>query len=290
MLRKNKPYILILPALIVISLLLFGGLFQGFLQSVGLTSIIDVSRFSINSYNELFKSNEFWKSFFLTFRIAVISTSISALSGMFVIFCMFIIRSGKRANKSLIIQRLFQIPMLFPYLVAAYLIFLMFTQSGWISRILFRTGVIDNMSAFPILTNEPFGWGIIIAYVWKTSPFVVLMLYPVILQIQKSWLEVGRVFGANRLNFFKEIVFPLLISPWKTASFIIFAYTFSAFEIPFLLGVTYPKVLSVYSYQMYINGTLADRPMALAVNIIITFFIGIFGLIIYKLGKKEGIE
>lgn len=285
--KKNKPYILVLPSLIIVTILFFGGLFSGLLQSLGLTSIGDVSRFSFLSYKELFKSNEFWSSFLLTLKISTISTVISGVLGMFIILCLFIIRSSEKGSKALVFQRFFQIPMLFPYLVAAYIVFLMFTQSGWVSRILFNIGIIKDMNSFPILINDEFGWGIIISYVWKTSPFVVLMLYPVIFRVENAWIEVGRVFGANRLKFFKEVVLLLLISPWKMSCFIIFAYTFSAFEIPFLLGVTYPKTLSVYSYEMYVYGYLADRPKALAVNIILLLVIAIFGLIFYKMGRKK---
>jgi putative spermidine/putrescine transport system permease protein len=285
--KKNKPYILVLPSLIFIIILFFGGLFSGLLQSVGLTSIGDVSQFSFLFYKELFKSNEFWSSFFLTLKISIVSTIVSGFLGMFIIFCIFIIRSGERGEKAQTFQRFFQIPMLFPYLVAAYIIFLMFTQSGWVSRILFNIGIINDMNEFPILINDEFGWGIIISYIWKTSPFVVLMVYPGVLKVEESWIEVGRVFGANRFKFFKNVVLSLLITPWKMACFIIFAYTFSAFEIPFLLGVTYPKTLSVYSYQMYIYGDLVERPKALAVNIIILLVIGIFGFIFCKVGRKK---
>ncbi|WZL73347.1 ABC transporter permease subunit [Clostridiaceae bacterium 35-E11] len=285
--QKNKPYILIFPALVTIVGLFAGGFFEGFLQSIGLTSFMGVSRFSLYAYKKLLNTSEFWDAFLLTLRIALIATGISAAIGMLVVFCLFWMQSEKKGSKALLWQRFFQIPMLFPYLIAAYLIFLMCVQSGWISRIFFHLGLIKKMEDFPILVHDSFGWGIIIAYVWKTAPFMVLMLYPALMKVKFSWIELGYVFGANRLKFFVEVVFPLLAPVWKMTSFIVFSYTFLAFEIPFLLGVTYPKVLSVYAYQIYMNGDLIDRPMAMAVNVLIILCIAVLGGICYILDSKR---
>lgn len=285
--EKSKPYMLITPALVVIVGLFAGGLVEGFLQSIGLTSFMDSGPLTLYFYKKLLQSHEFWDSLFLTLRIALIATGISAAIGMVVIFCLFWVRSEKKGDQALLWQRFFQIPMLFPYLVAAYLIFFMFIQSGWISSVFFSLGLIHEMGDFPVLVHDSFGWGMIIAYVWKTAPFMVLMLYPVLLQVRGSWVEVGHVFGANRFKFFIEVVVPLLLQPWKMTSFIIFSYTFLAFEVPFLLGVTYPKVLSVYAYQIYMNGDLVDRPTAMAINVLIILAIAVAGGICYILDSER---
>lgn len=268
---KSKPYLLIFPALMFVIFLFFGGILEGLMQSVGLNGL--GNSFTLKFYQQIITSKEFWESFFLTARISVISTMISSFLGMGMIFFLFLMRNKK---KTLLIQRLFQIPMLFPYLVAAYFIFFMLGQSGWVPRVLLHMGLIEKMGDFPVLVNDSFGWGIIITYVWKTTPFVVLMLYPVILKVHDSWIEVGRVFGANFFDFFRNIVFPLLLSPLKISAFIILSYTSLAFEVPYLLGVTYPKTISVYSYEIYMNGNLTDRPKAMAMNIILTVVILLF--------------
>jgi putative spermidine/putrescine transport system permease protein len=268
-------------------ILFFAGLVEGFIQSLGLTSIYDVSQISFKHYEELLKSSEFWDCFFLTIKISIISTLISVFLGLFIIFLLFIIKTSKYSRFTLVIKNFFQIPMLFPYLVSGYIIFMIFTQSGWISSILFNMGIIEKITDFPVIINDEFGFGIIIAYIWKTSPFVVLMLFSVVLKVESSWVELGYMLGASRFNFFKEVIFPLLISPLKISSFIIFTYTFADFEIPFLLGVTYPKMISVYSYQIYMNGNLIDRPKALAINVLTIIIILSIGAVFYFFEKKN---
>ena len=295
--QRIKPYLMILPSLVVMGILFMGGLAEGFLESLGLTSFHGVSQFTFKYYERVLKDVDFWKSLFLTFRIAVLSTGIATAVAMILLFFLFLVRFGKHSFMATYIQRVFQIPMLFPYLVSGYLIFTLFTQSGWFSRLVFHMGFIEEIEQFPILVNDSFGWGIIMAYVWKTAPFIVLMLYPVIMKVKFSWIEAGKVLGANKGQFFIQVVIPLMLSPMKLASFIVFSFTFLAFEIPYLLGVTYPKTLSVYSYQLYMSGNLLDRPQALAVNIFAIIITGFIGLGVYfvigikgALGRGDGHE
>jgi putative spermidine/putrescine transport system permease protein len=50
----------------------------------------------------------------------------------------------------------------------------------------------------------------------------------------------------------------------------IFAYVFSAFETPFLLGQPYPAMLPVVAQQRFMSVDLADRPTAMACALILT--------------------
>ncbi len=54
------------------------------------------------------------------------------------------------------------------------------------------------------------------------------------------------------------------------ASLIVFAFTFGAFEVPFLLGRSYPTILPVMAYDEYRSVELTDRPAAMAINVLIT--------------------
>ena len=49
-----------------------------------------------------------------------------------------------------------------------------------------------------------------------------------------------------------------------SASVIVFAFTFGAYEIPALLGANYPAALPVLAYRKYTDVDLAARPEAMA--------------------------
>ncbi|WP_372869162.1 ABC transporter permease [Planomicrobium okeanokoites] len=284
--RKSKPYLLLLPATGTIVLLFFGGLFDGLLKSLGYFPAIGERQLNLDAYTNLLASDSFWDSLELTVRVAAISSLLAGLLGGLLAIALFLLNQYSEDENSRLWHRLFQLPLTIPHLVAGYVIVLLFTQSGVISKLLASVGMIDEMTDFPVLVNDPFGWGIILAYTWKEVPFVLLMVYPVLARIQKSWREVSRVYGAGNRNFIREIALPIMMPSWIIAVFIVFVFTFSAFEIPFLLGVTYPGMLPVYSFQLYTDGSLSDRPEALAVNIILVLMTICLGLATYYFSKR----
>lgn len=286
MLRKIKPYLLLFPAIITIVLLFFGGLFDGFLKSLGYFPAIGETEFTIKSYSSLLQSDAFWDSLIVTIRIAALSAAISAILGAIVAVALFMIQETSKSRALNFWNRLFQLPLTIPHLVGGYVIVLLFMQSGFLSKILAAIGVIDQIPDFPVLVNDSFGWGIILTYAWKEAPFVALMVYPVLARIHKQWRDVSRVYGARNRDFIREIVVPAILPAWIVAAFIVFVFTFSAFEVPFLLGVTYPSMLPVYSYQLYSSGTLADRPEALAINLVLALLTVLLGLIAYYFSKR----
>lgn len=284
--QKNKPYLLLLPAVGTIVLLFFGGLFDGFIKSLGYFPALGQRDFNADAYRALFDSSEFWVSLGLTFRVALLSSFFAAILGAVLAISLFTLKESTNGGNSSIWQQLFQLPLTIPHLVGGYIMVLLFMQSGFLSRILTNLGIIDTIAEFPVLVNDSFGWGIIFTYAWKEAPFISLMIYPVLSRIHHSWRDVSRVFGANRWHYIREIVVPVMMPAWTIATFIVFVFTFSAFEVPFLLGVTYPSTLPVYSYQLYTSGSLTDRPEALAVNILLASFTVLLGVVVYAINKR----
>lgn len=284
--QKSKPYVMVFPAAIVIVILFFGGILEGLKQSLGFFPAGGQSSFTLSAYTNLLFSHDFWVSLALTLRVSLLSTALAALLGLMMAICLFILQSKIRSTAWIQLwKRWFQLPFVVPHLSAAYLIVLLLTQSGWMSRMAYHTGLIEEMNHFPIVVNDQFGMGMILTYVWKEAPFILLCVYPVLHRIHDSWRDAARVFGASSLAFIKEIVLPLLLPAWFAASFIVFVFTFSAFEVPYLLGVTYPKMLPVLAYEAY-SGDLEDRPEAMAIGILLVIITAFAGWLAFKFGKK----
>ena len=281
--QKSKPYILILPSLIIIGTLFFGGLILGLLQSLGFMDVGGNSRFTINAYRQLILSKDFTNSLALTLKVALVSSVLSGVLAIILIRILFILGENR---KTAIFRRIFQVPMLIPHVTAAYLIMLLLMKSGWLSSIAYFVGITKSMESFPSVVNDPNNLGIILTYMWKETPFIMLMIFPIINRTQDAWLEIAQVFGARRQEFFVEVILPLIIPTWLSSVLIVFAFTFSDFEVPYLLGITYPKFISVYSYNMYYNGQLSDRPVALAANFILAIITAMLGFAAYKLAKR----
>ena len=233
------------------------------------------------SYFQLTENAQFRSSLWFSFKVTMSACVISLVIGLLLAKGIFIYL--KKSNWKLLVW----LPMLIPHFVAAYLISLLFSQSGLLSSVFFQLGIISEMSQFPTLVYDQSGFGIVLAYVYKSVPFVVLMLIPVFYEIDRRPNDVVKIFGGSRFDSFKLVEWPWLFPILLESGLILFAFIFSAFEIPFLLGVTDPKMLPVLSYQWFYDGTWSERPQAFAVMVILTLMITSVTLFAFQVTKKK---
>jgi putative spermidine/putrescine transport system permease protein len=153
-------------------------------------------------------------------------------------------------------------------------------------------GLIETSSDFPLLVNDRFGLGIILAYVWKEIPFITLMIFSVLRNAGgMELLDVGKTLNATRWQRFRYILWPMIFPSLTAASLIVFAYTFGAFEVPFLLGQTYPMTLPVLAYKHYADVDLMARPEGIATGIIIACIVAlsiVISQVSVRLAKQRG--
>ena len=116
---------------------------------------------------------------------------------------------------------------------------------------------------------DPLAIGIIMQYVWKEVPFIGLILLANMQTIGRDYEAVAQSLGASRWQSFRHVLLPLLMPGLLTAGMIVFAFTFGAYEIPALLGQSYPATLPVLAYQSFTDVDLNARPEALAMAMII---------------------
>jgi putative spermidine/putrescine transport system permease protein len=58
-----------------------------------------------------------------------------------------------------------------PHLVVAVGIIFVFSQSGLLARLASQIGLIASPGDFPVLVKDKYGFGIILAYIWKEAAF-----------------------------------------------------------------------------------------------------------------------
>jgi putative spermidine/putrescine transport system permease protein len=271
-LPRNKSnlnaYWMVIPAIMVILIFFFGGISAALLQSFGWLPGAGWSRMNLDAYVAIMQSEDMYAGISLSLRVSFISTLLSAVIGTLLALGCFALRGSYRRSVN-VLRGGFMLPLGIPHLAAAYIILLLLSPSGWLSRCATAVGFTNEISDFPIVTNDAFGWGMIIAYTLKETPFIFLCIYPVLERIRGEWLDAARMFGANGLAFARTVLLPLVMPALGAASLIIFAYSFSAFEIPYLLGVTYPEALPIYAYELYTDDPTM-RPQAMAVGILMT--------------------
>lgn len=260
-----EPYLLLLPALVVLGGLFLGGVVLGVLQSFGYFPLIGLNNFTLEYYTEMLSSPEFLDALGYSLYISIVSSVLAAVLGVFLAY-----QLAKLPKKHTLVRLIYKLPIIVPHIIATLLVFLFFTQSGLLSRILYNLGIIEQLESFPALVFDKKGIGIILVYLWKEIPFIALITYTVLKHINTSFEEVAANLGANNRQIFWHIYLPLSLPSIGSAVIIVFAFSFGAFEIPFLLGPTYPKTLPVMAYQRYISSDLMQRPYAMVIAVVLT--------------------
>ncbi len=263
--NKYKPYVMLIPVMIVILGIFINGLIMAFIQSLGYFKAIGLTEITFKYYKEVLTSQGFLSSLGFSVYIATISSVIAVVLG--VILAYSILRSTHRKG---IEEAVYKIPIFVPHIVAALLAYNILAQSGVVPRVLYSIGIIKDQSQFPSLLYDKNGIGIIIAYIWKGIPFVAMVVYTILSNINNKLSQVALNLGANNRQVFFYILLPFIMPSIFSSFIIIFAFSFGAYELPFLLGPTSPKALPVKAYVEYTNSNLANRPYAMVINMILT--------------------
>lgn len=272
--------ILLAPALAVIVLLFLGGLASGFLRSLNYFPLIGLNDFNFDAYFAIFTDNGFLQSLLLTFHIAFTSTLIASILA---VASALLLRPAFRGKR--IVHFFFSLNLTIPHLVGAIGVLYLFQNSGLVSRILTGMDLISRPADFPAMVFDPWAIGIIIQYVWKEIPFIGVIVLAILLSVGEDYESVARSLGANRWQAFRQVTLPLIMPGVVSASVIVFAFTFGAFEIPYLLGRTFPAALPVLAYQSYTDVDLAARPQAMAMAMVIAFISTLLIMAYMKLSR-----
>ncbi len=156
----------------------------------------------LGNYVEAFTDPRFWDSVIATFVFTVGSVFFEFIIGM--VFALIMNRAffGRGVTRATIL-----IPWVIPTVISAQMWFFMFNITpGFINTLL------PFVSAdFNWLGSEHWAmFSIIVADVWKTSPFVALLLLAGLQTIPGEMYEAGRVDGASAWQQFRNITLPLL--------------------------------------------------------------------------------
>lgn len=277
---RLKPYWLLAPLLIIMLSILLIGLLYGILQSFGYMPFLGRNTFTPHYYLEILKDSDFLSSLSYSIYISLISSIISIVLGVSVAFAIL----GLKKEKSALIV-LYQTPIIMPHLVAIVLVFHFLSQTGMISRLAFNLGIIDGPNDWPLMVFDNWGIGVITVYLYKQIPFVTLTVLEVLKSANRDFAIVAHNLGANRRQVLFKVILPMILPSILSAFLIIFAFTFGAFEVPFLMGSPVISTLPVKAYEYYIGLDYNDRAYTMAMNVIITVISLCFAFIYAKVYK-----
>lgn len=145
----------------------------------------------------------------LSFGTSFISACINAVFGFLIAWVLARYSfPGKR-----IVDALIDFPFALPTAVAGIALTAIYSPDGWIGQYLEKAGIKGAFSPF----------GIVIALTFIGLPFVVRTVEPVLQDLDVEIEEAAACLGANRLQTFIKVIFPLLLPPLLTGFTMAFA-------------------------------------------------------------------
>jgi putative spermidine/putrescine transport system permease protein len=261
---RPRLVLMLAPALLVLLGLFLAGLGLTFLRSLRYLPTLGLTEPDLAAYAEVLTDPGFLRSFGLSLWIASASTLIAAVLAL---------------AAALLLRQTFPGRTLVSFLVQANLTIPHISQSGSFARLAYSVGLIGSPADFPALTHDPYAIGIILLYVWKEVPFILLILLANLQTLGEDHEAVARSLGASRWQAFFHVLLPMILPGLVTASALVFAFAFGAYEVPLVLGQHAPKALPVLAWQAWTDTDLTMQAKAMATAMII----GAAGLVLLVL-------
>lgn len=282
---KIKPYLLIAPAALLLLFIMGVGICTCILQSLGYFPLIGLDNITFDYYKEILSNQQFINSLMLSLKTSIISSTIATIIGILLAYLM------TKSRVSKLRYFLLNLPIIVPHIIVVMLAFAVFSKTGIIARMLYNLNLINDSREFVSLVNDKAGIGIIIVYIYKGMPFIAITVYNILKSLDVKLEDVALNLGANKFQVLKLVIMPQIMPTILSSFIVIFAFSFGSFEVPYLIGATNPKALPVNAYINYINTDLAQRPLSMAMNSILTgisfILLILYNLIFTKLKKNK---
>lgn len=237
----------------------------------------------ISNFLKLFRVPVWSKTFFAVLRWTVVWAALATLSTYFVGMFQAMILNSRQVRGKKIFQTIFILPWAMPNMVIL-IVFknLLNGQFGPINQFLLKTGLIDN--SIPFLSDPVMAKITALAVnLWMGYPVFMVMILGVLANQDQGLVDAAAVDGANRLQIFLRIKFPLLM--YATAPLLVmnFAGNFNGFGAVYFLTEGGPvnssyqfagetDILITWIYKLTLNQQMYS--MAAVMNLLIFLFIG----------------
>lgn len=223
------------------------------------------------------KDRDWLLAMWTTLKFVVASVSLELVIGLFMALT---VNSGFKGRGFM--RAVMLVPWAIPTVISARLWELMLkdTTAGIINRVLLDIGLLSRPNAW-LAQPELQVPSAVLVDVWKTAPFMALLLLAGLQTIPRDLYEAAAVDGANKLRQLVNITLPLLR---PTIAVALVFRTLDALRVFDLFNVLYGRqqlTMATYNYETLVNNQ-ADG-YASAIGVLIFFFIFAFALIYVRI-------
>lgn len=267
--KMSFPYLIWLIIFILIPIILVGV----FAFTRGDSIHFSEFRFSLDNFAR-FLTPTYMKVLLKSVKLAGISTLLCLIVG----YPLAYIMANEKGSRKSILLLLILIPMWMNFLLRTYSWLSILGRNGFINMLLIKLGLPPMKLAYT-------EGAVLMGMVYNFLPFMVLPIRSVLLKIDKSLIEAAKDLGANKIEVFTKVIFPLSISGVISGISMVFIPGVSTFVIPSLLGGNkYNLIGNVIEQQFRYTG---DWHFGSAMSVILMIFILITMKVTDKFDREE---
>ena len=277
--ERRTAYYMVLPALIIVVAVAFYPVLYGIVLSLTDSTVTAFGSFvGLENYVEMFQNPDFLEGLFNTAIFTVVSVGLEFVLGLGIALAINRAFRGRGLVRAAIL-----VPWAFPTVISAVMWRLMFQdQVGVINYVANAIGLISG----PILADRTLLLiGAILVDVWKTTPFMALLLLAGLQVIPGEVYEAARVDGANVMQRFFRITLPLLKGAILVAVLFRTLDSYRVYDLFWAMSNRELESLSTFVYKgvrisqlQFAQGNAAAVFIFVTAFLIAVFFIKVLGM------------
>ena len=277
--ERRTAYYMVLPSLLIIVLVAFFPILYGIALSLTDSTISGFGSFTgLENYIEMFQNPDFLEGFYNTVIFTVVSVTMEFLIGLGIALAINRAFRGRGLVRAAVL-----VPWAFPTVISAVMWRLMFqSQVGIVQYVADTIGIISD----PILSSRTLLLiAAILVDVWKTTPFMALLLLAGLQVIPGEVYEAARVDGANVIQRFFQITLPLLKGAILVAVLFRTLDSYRVYDLFWVMSNQELESLSTFVYEgvrisqlQFGQGNAASVFIFVTAFIIAMFFIKVLGM------------
>ncbi|MDQ0509874.1 ABC transporter permease [Ancylobacter amanitiformis] len=175
----------------------------------------------------------------IVFTVLIVSLS-TALIGAFAIAIGGYLTLGENPRAVAILRWLYRWPMFIPFIVVGQVLRTFLARNGLMNNVLIGAGLITPLDATSFLDWR----GIVIAFVWKQTPFVALLVAGAMASVDRGTLEAARNLGASRARILIEILVPQVATTLMVSLVLSFVTMMSVLSVPLMINAQSPTMIT----------------------------------------------
>lgn len=290
------PYLLVLPALVLLTALLGYPLYRMFavsMQNFGrgqLWGTRPTDWIGLGNYTKLFADEVFWQVVGRTALFTVVSVVISVLLGLGVALLMRRVSRWVQLAMTVAMMLVWAMPQLVASQVWVWMVDADFGVLNWLIDQL--PGV--DFAKHSWFADELQGWTIItVLVVWGALPFLAITLYAGLSQVPRDLIEAATVDGANAWDVFRAVTLPILRPLLVIVTTLSVIWNFQVFTQVWVLRYGKPELefqtLGTYAYTQAFGSGYYGLGSAISI-ITVLLMLGVMAFYIRQMFKIGDVD